>query len=113
MTIDLKSVANLPVVALILYFASGLELYIFESGGIPPLYLQVVGLIALVGWIAVMTLATDGRYLTLPPAISAVYALLFFYMFLTAISFLYSVQNEIVVEALIARIKGALFLIVF
>jgi O-antigen ligase len=112
-TLDVKTFLHVPIVIVLLYFASGVELYIYESRGIPPLYLQVVGLAGLVGWIGIMTLLTEARFLRLTPRIAAVYGMVLCYLFLTVISFVYSVQNGIVVTALIARVKGALFLIFF
>jgi O-antigen ligase len=113
MTLNLASAARLPMTVLLIYFASGVELWIFEAYGVPPLYLQVVALPCLLGWIMFTLIARNGRLGYMPPSATAVYAILLIYMFLTAVSYLYSSQNEIVTEALIARIKGALFLILF
>jgi O-antigen ligase len=113
MNSNLARLARLPMTALLIYFASGIELWIFEAYGVPPLYLQLVGLACLLGWIAFAAMSTGGRFLNITPRLAVAYAILLVYMFLTAVSYLYSSQNDAVTQALIDRLKGALFLILF
>jgi len=110
--IDLRRIAHIPLIAVLAYFASGAELFVFQATSIPPLWAQIVGLGLMIAWIGATAVATNGRALIVSRPIAAVFVALILYAFVTALSFTYSVQNEIVVETLIARIKAIVFIIV-
>ena len=80
MTFDLKIFSRIPPTTILIYFASGIELWIFEAYGIPPLYLQVTLLSALIGWMMFTVLTRKGAIGSTPPSSTAVYTILLVYM---------------------------------
>jgi O-antigen ligase len=108
-----KNLVYLPLIAIMVYFGSGLELYLNFATGILPLYGQLAGLGVMLAWIVSWALITNGRSLGVPRVVAGIYALLLLFCFVNAISFIYSPQSDPVVDALVARVKAAIFMIAF
>lgn len=106
-----RSLAFLPVLLGLAYLASSVDQAIFQAVGLPPLYGQAalmgLGLVGL--FVALVTkdrtLGAGGERNTRP-----VILIMTVYLLLTVVSFLYSPQDEIVVDILVQRVKFALFL---
>src|SRR5690349_384254 len=100
-----RALTDLPMLALMIYFGSGLELYLNYSTGFLPLYGQLAGLGMLVTWVAVGAVASNGQSLLLPRPLPLLFAFLLFFCVMNVISFIYSPQSDLVVDALVARVK--------
>lgn len=103
----------LPVLAVLAYLGSAVDGWLFADFGIPPLYGQIAALAFLTGHVAVTAMVSGTGRFPLAPATIAIFCLILVYTLWTAISYLYAPPREMVVETLIARVKTALFLMVF
>jgi O-antigen ligase len=108
-----RALTALPMLALMIYFGSGLELYLNYSTGFLPLYGQLAVLGMLVTWVAVGAVASNGQSLQLPRPLPLLFAFLLFFCVMNVISFIYSPQSDLVVDALVARVKASIFLMFF
>jgi O-antigen ligase len=111
--LDFGPLARIPLVAILLYFASGLEQYVYAAFGVPPLYAQLVAFMTMVASLLLLTVLLNGRNLAMQSSEALLYSLLLVYIFWTAVSFLYSPQNQIVVDEFVDRMKAAIFMLLF
>lgn len=105
-----RALTDLPILVLMIYFGSGLELYLNFATGFLPLYGQLAGLGMLVTWVAVGAVASDGRSLLLPRPMPLLFGFLLFFCVMNVVSFIYSPQSDLVVDALVARVKASIFI---
>lgn len=113
MHFDRQTLTHLPMLVLMVYFGSGVDLYLNTLLDIPPLYGQVAGLGYMVVWIAGIAATTNGRALAVPRATAALFLMLLVLCLFSAMSFIYSPQSEEVFDALVGRIKSAMFIVTF
>lgn len=111
--LDRSTLAQLPLFILMVYFGSGLELYLNTVTGIPPLYGQLAGLGFIIAWIGSIAVMTNGQNLVMPRVVTVIYGVLLLFCFINAVSFTYSSQADLVVDALVARVKAIVFIVVF
>lgn len=107
-----KSLLVLPALIALAYLASSVDQAIFQATGLKPLYGQVA--IFTAGLLGLLVVALAKKSLIDPKGMAAqqILYLIVAYILLTVLSFLYSPQDEIVVEFLIQRVKFALLLII-
>jgi O-antigen ligase len=111
--LDARVITDLPILLLMVYFGSGLELYLNFATGFLPLYGQLAGLGMLVTWVAIGAVASNGQSLILPRPLPLLFGFLLFFCVMNVISFIYSPQSDLVVDALVARVKASIFIMFF
>lgn len=104
---DPTSILAIGAISLLM---TSVDQYLFVAYGLPPLYLQIVAMAALSLHLAMRALSAKsmGR---LAGGQAAAFTVLYFYIFWTAVSYLYALPLDTTTEILIGRIKAAAFIV--